>query len=73
MSLAGQAATRDIVLVVDDTPDTLGFLTDALENTGFTALVATDLAIIPLKPAIEDIEAAVAAFGAVLAGSGPAG
>ena len=30
-----------------------------------TALVATDLAIIPVKPAIEDIEAAVAAFGLV--------
>ena len=32
---------RDIVLVVDDTPDTLGFLTEALERSGFTALVAT--------------------------------
>lgn len=32
---------RDIVLVVDDTPDTLGFLTAALERSGFTALVAT--------------------------------
>ena len=35
------AGVRDIVLVVDDTPDTLGFLTDALESAGFTALVAT--------------------------------
>ncbi len=33
--------SRDIVLVVDDTPETLGFLTDALESTGYTALVAT--------------------------------
>jgi len=33
---------RDIVLVVDDTPDTLGFLTAALEHAGLTALVATD-------------------------------
>ena len=33
--------TRDIILVVDDTPDTLTFLTDALESTGYTALVAT--------------------------------
>ena len=32
---------RDIVLVVDDTPDTLGFLTEALERAGITALVAT--------------------------------
>lgn len=32
---------RDTILVVDDTPDTLGFLTEALERAGFTALVAT--------------------------------
>ncbi len=32
---------RDTVLVVDDTPDTLGFLTEALERAGITALVAT--------------------------------
>ena len=35
------AAQRDTVLVVDDTPDTLGFLTDALEQAGLTVLVAT--------------------------------
>lgn len=33
--------TRSIVLVVDDTPDTLGFLTQALEEGGYMALVAT--------------------------------
>lgn len=33
--------SRSIVLVVDDTPDTLGFLTEALERNGFMALVAT--------------------------------
>ena len=32
---------RDRVLVVDDSPETLGFLTDALEAAGITALVAT--------------------------------
>jgi DNA-binding NarL/FixJ family response regulator len=32
---------RDIVLVVDDTPDTLGLLTDTLEAAGLTVLVAT--------------------------------
>jgi len=32
---------RDIVLVVDDSPDTLGMLTDALEQGGATVLVAT--------------------------------
>jgi DNA-binding response OmpR family regulator/DNA-binding CsgD family transcriptional regulator len=32
---------RDIVLVVDDTPETLGLLTDALEGAGLTVLVAT--------------------------------
>ncbi|MDZ5649751.1 response regulator transcription factor [Nitrospirillum sp. BR 11828] len=33
---------RDTVLVVDDTPETLGFLTDALDQAGLTVLVATD-------------------------------
>ncbi|NVK34323.1 MAG: response regulator [Rhodobacteraceae bacterium] len=33
---------RDIVLVVDDSPETLGFLTQALENSGITVLVATN-------------------------------
>ncbi len=37
----GPADVRDTVLVVDDTPDTLGFLTEALERAGLTALVAT--------------------------------
>ena len=34
-------STRDIILVVDDTPETLGLLTDALEGAGLTVLVAT--------------------------------
>lgn len=34
-------ASRDIVLVVDDNPDTLGFLTEALEAAGAMVLVAT--------------------------------
>jgi DNA-binding response OmpR family regulator/DNA-binding CsgD family transcriptional regulator len=33
---------RDTVLVVDDTPETLGFLTDTLDQAGFTVLIATD-------------------------------
>lgn len=33
---------RDTILVVDDTPETLGFLTDTLDNAGFTVLIATD-------------------------------
>ena len=41
--------------------DTAGFR----NRTAITALVATDLAVIPVKPAIEDIEAAVAAFGLI--------
>ncbi|WP_026784649.1 DNA-binding response regulator [Pleomorphomonas koreensis] len=32
---------RDTVLVVDDSPETLSFLTDALEGTGVVVLVAT--------------------------------
>ncbi|MEA1647964.1 response regulator transcription factor [Nitrospirillum sp. BR 11164] len=44
MTDAVQAAPgrRDTVLVVDDTPETLGFLTDALDQAGLTVLVATD-------------------------------
>jgi DNA-binding response OmpR family regulator/DNA-binding CsgD family transcriptional regulator len=33
---------RDTILVVDDTPETLGFLTDTLDLAGFTVLIATD-------------------------------
>ncbi len=33
---------RDTVLVVDDTPDSLRFLTDTLDGAGVTVLVATD-------------------------------
>ncbi len=33
---------RDVVLVVDDSPETLSLLTDALESAGMTVLVATD-------------------------------
>lgn len=35
-------ARRDTILVVDDTPMTLGFLTDTLDGAGFTVLIATD-------------------------------
>lgn len=41
--------------------DTAGFR----NRTAITALVTTDLAIIPLKPAVEDIEAAVAAYNLI--------
>ena len=34
--------TREIVLVVDDSPDTLRMLTDALEEAGMTVLVALE-------------------------------
>jgi DNA-binding response OmpR family regulator/DNA-binding CsgD family transcriptional regulator len=33
---------RDTVLVVDDTPESLGFLTDTLDGAGYTVLIATD-------------------------------
>ncbi len=36
------ARQRDVVLVVDDSPDTLGFLCQSLESAGHTVLVATD-------------------------------
>jgi DNA-binding response OmpR family regulator/DNA-binding CsgD family transcriptional regulator len=39
--MAEQALPRDIILLVDDSPDALGFLTEALENSGFSVLIAT--------------------------------
>jgi DNA-binding NarL/FixJ family response regulator len=39
---SAQPARRDIVLVVDDAPETLGFLSRTLENAGMTVLVAAD-------------------------------
>ena len=36
------AGRRDTILVIDDTPETLGFLTDTLDLAGFTVLIATD-------------------------------
>ena len=39
--MAESALPRDIVLLVDDSPDALGFLTDALEQSGFSVLIAT--------------------------------
>ena len=39
---AANDVRRDTVLVVDDTPETLGFLTDTLDHAGFTVLIATD-------------------------------
>jgi len=33
---------KDTVLVIDDTPETLGFLTDTLDGAGFMVLIATD-------------------------------
>jgi DNA-binding response OmpR family regulator/DNA-binding CsgD family transcriptional regulator len=36
------AERRDTILVVDDTPETLGLLTDTLDHAGFTVLIATD-------------------------------
>jgi DNA-binding response OmpR family regulator/DNA-binding CsgD family transcriptional regulator len=35
------AMPRDIVLLVDDSPEALGFLTEALESSGFSVLIAT--------------------------------
>lgn len=42
MNGSPDALRRDVVLVVDDTPDTLSLVTDALEDSGMTVLVATD-------------------------------
>nr|CAD6596498.1 DNA-binding response regulator [Rhizobium sp. TCK] len=39
--MADAAHPRDIVLLVDDSPEALGFLTEALEQSGFSVLIAT--------------------------------
>lgn len=38
---AAQQEPRDIILLVDDSPDSLSFLTDALEQSGYSVLIAT--------------------------------
>jgi DNA-binding response OmpR family regulator/DNA-binding CsgD family transcriptional regulator len=42
MRLADRDHDRDIALVVDDSPETLSFMTDALEESGISVLVARD-------------------------------
>jgi Response regulator containing a CheY-like receiver domain and a GGDEF domain len=39
--VAETGGPRDIVLLVDDSPEALGFLTDALEQSGYSVLIAT--------------------------------
>lgn len=39
--MTAASSQRDIVLVVDDSPESLSFLTEALEDAGVTVLVAT--------------------------------
>ncbi|PLU67080.1 DNA-binding response regulator, partial [Sinorhizobium medicae] len=41
MPVPEAANARDIVLLVDDSPEALGFLTEALEQSGFSVLIAT--------------------------------
>lgn len=50
-------AHRDIILVVDDSPETLSFLTDAIERSGATVLVAVagDLALALVDEITPDI------------------
>ncbi|HEX8417539.1 MAG TPA: response regulator, partial [Methylobacterium sp.] len=48
---------RDVVLVVDDSPGTLSFLTEAIERSGATVLVAVagDLALALVEEITPDI------------------
>jgi DNA-binding response OmpR family regulator len=39
--MAETSLPRDIVLLVDDSPEALGFLTETLEKSGFSVLIAT--------------------------------
>lgn len=49
--------SRDVVLVVDDSPDTLGFLTEAIERSGATVLIAVagDLALALVDEVTPDV------------------
>ncbi len=40
--MSNDSKKRDVALVVDDLPDTLRLLTDALDNAGMTVMVALD-------------------------------
>src|ERR1044072_6449514 len=40
--MANDSARRDTILVVDDTPETLGLLTDTLDHAGFPVRIAMD-------------------------------
>ena len=40
--MADETLRRNTVLVVDDTPETLGLLTDTLDHAGLTVLIPTD-------------------------------
>src|SRR6201991_4925315 len=40
--MSNDSKRRDVALVVDDSPDTLRLLTDALDNAGMTVMVALD-------------------------------
>lgn len=40
--MSNDSKKRDVALVVDDSPDTLRLLTDALDNAGMTVMVALD-------------------------------
>ncbi|HTP40266.1 MAG TPA: response regulator [Steroidobacteraceae bacterium] len=42
--MADATPHKDSILVVDDTPETLGLLTDVLDQAGYTVLIATDAA-----------------------------
>ena len=50
-------ADRDVVLVVDDSPDTLSFLTEAIERSGATVLIAVagDLALALVDEVTPDV------------------
>ncbi len=40
-TVSHERSSRDTVLIVDDSPQTLGFLTEALERAGYSVLIAT--------------------------------
>lgn len=41
-AVPGEMLRDEVVLVIDDSPDTLGFLNEALEQQGFTVLIALE-------------------------------
>jgi len=63
-----ESKKRDVALVVDDSPETLRLLTDALDGAGMTVIVAMDGAV--AMRIVDQITPDIILLDAVMAGHG---